>query len=625
VASEVDHCTELPSSRRTAAFQVIAQSKATARLIWACVLFICAVMVWGGSKGYDFSDEAFDLITIAHPYDGVSDFGRIWHVLYVLAGGSVAIMRLACFAILSACGILFAFTALRFSGAETARARDRLTVAAGVTACVSWQYTAWKPTPDYNMLDLSALLLFFSALLMSELPVRSVDKKSGSALRLFVPSLLCGLSLAILVLTKATTAVLAVSLGLLWLFMLRPSRPMLRLGTAAGTALLVLSVSMIAIDGSISAFIEAKVQAVMLLIPPQGGALPHGIDRSLTGQFFKPLWKVAEVASFSLVLLGLGLSWSWSVIPGRNAAPRQWLASALAFLIAALVAWSRFEDLQAGQTFLGYRVWRLPLILVSLAFCLRLVWLVRFHISPRERKLAIAACILMAAPAAYSFGSDSLLIWHMMGGGIFWAGAMILLAGIAPQISRRGLLVSVALLCGATGSALLASVIAEPGRIGKPLWQQTVSVRVGPRHSLLSVNRAAADYITAFQHAAGEQGFAIGTPVIDLSEEGPGLTFALGGTALGQPPWLMSDGDLTNESERQQTLALEAAGAPRKLDQIPRDVLRRAWIITGDPAYLHMVQPAVTRIGLNFPMAYRLVYRRTRNDLGRTQALWKPL
>lgn len=623
MAFQADRRNALASSQGVPTFPLSAKLKVTSRLVWACVLFICAVMIWGRTKGYEFSDEAFDLITIDRPYDGVSDFGRIWHILYVAAGGSVAILRLVCFAILSGCGILFAFIALCLVGSEKTDARDHLTVAAGVAACVAWQYTAWKPTPDYNMLDLGALLLFFSSLMMSELPARSVDENAAPNLRIFGPSLLCGFSLAILALTKATSAVLAASLGLVWLFLLRPSRPLLRLGTAAVTAVVLLTISMIAIDGSISAFIEAKSQAVMLLIPAQGG-FPHDIDQSIIGHFSKPPWKVAEATSFALILLSAGVAWCWSVVPRCSDSNQYWLAPALAFLIAGMVAWWRFEDLEVGQTFLGFRVWRLPLLLVSLAFCVRVLWLASFRISLRERKLATAAWILMTVPAAYSFGSGTLLLWHMVGASIFWAGAMILLASTAPEMARRSLLLSIALLSSATSAGLITSVIVDPGSIRAPLWQQIISVPVGPRHSLVSMNRAAADYITTFQRAAGEQGFAIGIPVIDLSEEGPGLTFALGGTALGQPPWLMSDGDLTNDAEKRQTLATQATGIPRNLNQMPRDRLRNAWIITGDPAYLQIVQPVVTKLGLNFPDGYRVVYRGTRRDLGRTQILWKP-
>ena len=613
----------LPPSQRVHLIQVRADLKVTVRLVWTFVLFICATMVWARTKGYEFSDEAFDLIAISHPFNGVSDFDRIWHIVYVAAGGSFALLRLVCFAVLSACGFLFALMALRFSGSEMALTRDRLTVAAGVTTCVVWQYTAWKPTPDYNMLNLSALLLFVSTLLMSELPVRSADQKATSAFWSFGPGILCGLSLSILALTKATTAVLAVLLGVIWLFLLRPPRPLLRLGTAAVTAVVLLALAMIAIDGSIFAFIQAKIQAVVLLIPPQGG-IPHDIDRSITAAFSKPLWKIAEVASFTLILLGVGLAWCWSVAPASNGSFKRWPASILALLIAAMVAWWRFEDFEVGQVFLGFRVWRLPLLLVSLAFCVRLLWPIRRGISSRERNLIAAACILVIAPAAYSFGSETLLLWHMVGSSIFWVGAMIVLAGTAPQIARRDLLLSVALLSSAISAGLFISVIVDPGHIGTPLWQQTISVPIGSERSLVSVNRVAADYIAAFQRAAAEQGFVIGTPVIDLSEEGPGLTFALGGTALGQPPWLMSDGDLRNESDILQTLATEAADAPRKLSQVSRETLRGAWIITGDPAYLHTMQPIAAEIGLNFPARYRLVYRATRSDLGWTQVLWKP-
>lgn len=598
-------------------------SRAITLLVWTCVLLICAVMVWGRGKGYDFSDEAFRLITIDSPYDDTSDFGRFWHPVYVAVGGSVPILRLVGFAVLSACGFLFASMILRFARLNVALGRSRLTVSAGVAACVAWQYQGWRPTPDYNLLDLSALLLFFCSLLMSGSPAHVVDDKAMPVLRVLGLGFLCGLSLAVLALTKATSAILALFLGLLWLVLFRPSRSLLGLATAATAAVVLLAAAMVAIDGSIPAFIGGKIKALALLIPPQGGA-PNNIDVSVTGTLSKPLLKVIEAASFALILLGIGFAWSCSVITERGRNQRIWLASALALLIAALVTWWRFGDLQVGQTFVGFRVWRLPLLFVLLAFSARVLWLVRFRIAPRDRGLAAAALILAIAPVAYSFGSDGLLIWKMDGATIFWAGAMILVAGITPQTARSGLFLSISLLCGATTIGLMASVVSFPGRIGAPLWQQTEGVRVGPRHSLVFVNRAAAAYITAFQRAARKHGFIPGTPVVDLSEEGPGLTFALGGRVIGQPPWLLSIGDMTNKSQIRRTLAAEEAAVARNLNQTSHGLLRRSWVITGDPAYSDTVHRVASRIGLRFPDGYRLVYRGTRGDVGRVQALWKP-
>src|SRR5215469_14154727 len=83
-----------------------------------CVLIYWAMFLWASGRGYDFSDEAFQLITISDPDSyrlGDTDFGQIWHPLYVLLNGSIAELRVAAFVVLTTCGAVFAASILRFA------------------------------------------------------------------------------------------------------------------------------------------------------------------------------------------------------------------------------------------------------------------------------------------------------------------------------------------------------------------------------------------------------------------------------------------------------------------------------------------------------------------------------
>jgi len=592
-----------------------------------CVAAYCAVFFWASGRGYEFFDEAFDLATIADPsaYSGVSDFGHLWHPLYAALNGSIALLRIAGFLIVSACGALFGVTVARFSDARARFSSTRFAIVLGVTICVSWQYQTWKATPDYNMLNLCALLLFFSGLLDAARFGSMGDGRSSFYRDTLGPAALCGVGITLMALAKGTTAVLAVVLGFAWVVLLRPRRPFACIILTGLLAAVLLAIAMIVIDGDISTFIDHKIRAFEALNPPGTRGDVHGIMTSVAGPFSKERWKIAEALISAAILFALGLAWSCLLTSVRSEARWRWAAHVIAAVIAILVLWWRDQDIQYLETFMGFRLWRLPLAFVLIAFAMRILWLKRFRIDRSQARILMAAGLLAVAPVAYSFGTDNLLIWHMAGAGIFWAAAMMVLTALLPGPIRENLWRAIALLCGMTSVGLLLSVMITPGRIGAPVWEQTVTVRLGRQASRLAVNAVAADYIRAFQSAARAGGFAAGTPVIDLSEMGLGLSFALGGRPLGAPPWLISNGALARESERRGTIALQAAGVPRHLADVQVADLRRAWVITGDPMYLDLMQPVLISLGLNFPEGYRAVSRAKRSDLGWGQVLWKPL
>jgi hypothetical protein len=586
-----------------------------------------AIFFWASGRGYEFFDEAFDLTTIADPsaYSSVSDFGHLWHLLYVSLNGSIALFRIAGFLILSACGALFGLAVAQFSDERDRFSSARLAAILGVAICVSWQYQTWKATPDYNMLNLCALLLFFSGLLDAARFGRAIDGKTKFYRDTLVPAALCAIGLSLMALTKATTAVLAVLLGLIWVVFLRPRRPFACILLTALFGAVLLAIAMFVIEGNISIFIENKIRTFEALNPAGTGGDVHGIMTSVVGPFSKEWWKIAEALIFAAILFALGFAWSWLLTAGGSKARWRWATHLIAAVIGILLLWWRDQDMDAMESFMGFRLWRLPLAFVLIAFAVRILWLTRFRIDRLHARILMAAGILAVAPLAYSFGTGNLLIWHVAGAGIFWAAAMIVLSSLLPVSFREDVWHATAFFCAATSVGLLLSVMIAPGRIGAPVWEQTVTVRLGKQASHLAVNAVAANYIETFQSAARANGFDIGTPVIDLSEMGLGLSFALGGKPLGAPPWLISDGALAKESERRGTIALQAAGVPRLLADVPIADLRRAWVITGDPVYLDLMQPVLTSLGLKFPEDYRAVSRTSRGDLGWGQVLWKPL
>lgn len=602
-------------------------SRAGIWLTGLCVLSYWAVFLWASGRGYDFSDEAFHLITISNPLSygiGDTEFGQIWHPLYVVLNGSIAGLRVAAFAILTACGALFTVAILRFTDGGIKLNAASITIVLGIAATVGWQYPAWRATANYNILNLSALLLFFAGLFdaarlgsRSQSPAICVSSAMWRAL-------LCALGIDLMVLTKATTPVVAVPLGIALVFLLRLRRPFYFIALTAGVTTFLLVMWMIVIDGGIVAFIDTKIHALSYLRTSDGDV--NGVAASVSAALSKRWTDVWQAGSFAAVLLALGLIWSCLLVPPWNKrAELQWMSYVIAALIGFLILSWRDQDLQVAQSFRGFRLWRLPLLFVLLAFALRIFWLTKFRIDRERARILSAAAVLAIVPVGYAVGSNALLIWKVAEAGIFWAAAMTLLASLAPFAAREHLLPAIGFFCSATSLGLLIGTMQLPGRIGAPVWEQSVAVTLGPQTSRVAVNSVAADYIESFQRDARANGFAVGMPILDLSEFGPGLTFALGAKPVGVMSWLIGYGDAPDEAQRRAIIASEMPAARRELANVPIATLRRAWIITGAPAYAEIVRTVLTSRGINFPDGYHLVSRNSRSDLGWTQELWKPV
>ena len=72
----------------------------------------------------------------------------------------------------------------------------------------------------------------------------------------------------------------------------------------------------------------------------------------------------------------------------------------------------------------------------------------------------------------------------------------------------------------------------------QPLRQYDNIVEIGASGSKLILTQAFANYFQRIQKLATITGFEVNTPAIDLSGQSPGILYALGAKAIGQP-WML--------------------------------------------------------------------------------------
>ena len=217
--------------------------------------FIGILMVLGwllkySAYGIDFTDESLYLVWISNPFIysvSVTQFGFIYHPLYILLGGDIAVLRQANILITLglAWSLVYAFLTSIAPGLKNNRL-ILLTVSAGVATSVFFYFHSWLPTPSYNSLALQSLLISGIGLLL-------IEKTSHCANRL--GALLIGAGGWLAFMAKPSTA-LALALGV-FVYMLFSRKFSIRmLLLAIASALVFLLASALLIDRSILRFVE---------------------------------------------------------------------------------------------------------------------------------------------------------------------------------------------------------------------------------------------------------------------------------------------------------------------------------------------------------------------------------
>ena len=592
-----------------------AEIRQAAWIVPACLIFCAVLYVWAAPRGYDVSDDANALVWASSPFSyfyTVSEFGYLWHPVYWLVGGNIALFRLIGVLFLCVCGFALGGAMARFIGGRFSRGAG-LIIAITMAAGTFWQSSITPRTPNYNTLDLGFLLVFFAALMWAS--ARAVQP-SVKAARMgdAAAAAVAGLALGVLFLSKPTTALVAGITGLAWIILLPPRHIWLCLAVAAGSLSVLLLTTLQMIFGGLVQYMTGLTVSLHQFGLRRGDNEANILVHSLVGTFLEERQrKIVSALIFGAVLAVL--SGAVMLMPQRV---RSWksawqpaLGLAAAFGMGVVCVWWRITEFQGLATDPGYHLWRFAIPVAMLWTILLTAWMgINFQDRPARRML-IAAVFMMLAPLSYSFGTDTQLVFHMSGAAVFWAAGAIFLAAAGTPTWREALLSRFTILSGLATAGMLAGALIAPLRIHQTIFQQTEPVQVGADHATVLVDGETARYLRAFQASAASQGFAAGMPMIDLSEQGPGLAHALGAHILGTP-WLV-DGPFSKPTYYEAVLRAE-----------PREQLRAAWVITSREFSLQDYAALLTRLGLDFPGGYTLVGQAELPAMPWRQQLWKP-
>ena len=229
------------------------QDKLKLILVALCSVGTLSILFWllrYAYYGFDFTDEGFYLVWIANPflYEGsTTQFGFVYHPIFKLLGGDIAALRQ--FNIVITFGLAWALGYFYLVSLATGLKESRntlLAVSAGLSISALMVFDSWLLTPSYNSLNLQALLITATGLVLA---AKKIHRSS------IVGWLLIAIGGWLSLMAKPSTAIaLAVAVFIYLLLARKFSIRMFLLTVASALGLLLLSALLI--DGSVFAFVK---------------------------------------------------------------------------------------------------------------------------------------------------------------------------------------------------------------------------------------------------------------------------------------------------------------------------------------------------------------------------------
>lgn len=481
-------------------------------LIWWLVKF--------GAYGIDFTDESFYLLWIAEPYNyswPASQFGFIYHPVYSLLEGDVVALRR--FNILTTFILAWILCSMWMTNLSSTAKTSRvygLTVSAGLATSVLILFTSSISTPNYNSLNLQALLVTTIGLVMANKGVRCSS---------LIGWVLIGVGGWLAFMSKPTTA-LALGIGVLVYLVFSRKCSVQMIALSVVCALILLFFSAMLFDGSVTGFVKRIQLAADFSMLQDGGYSASEmlrIDRFDLGIRLR----TATILVLFMLFIGLYSVWKGWLLLGS-------LISIAFFVVTALLTLGQIHRTAGLGDFQG-------LLIFAIIGATAIFAIVRdsSRLKDISRSQWATAAFFLILPHIYAFGTNGNYWSQGSWAAIFW-----LLAGLtmlSPLGSDRVswmLLLPIALATQAVTATLLQTGLENPYRQPQPLRLNSSTLELGPEKSPIILSDSYATYISSAVSVADKAGFRSNTPVIDLTGQSPGIVFAIGAESIGQA-WLI--------------------------------------------------------------------------------------
>ena len=574
----------------------------------ATISAVSTVLIMGWTlkycaHGFNITDEGYHLNWISNPFIysfSISQFGYMYHPLYILVDENVAALRRLNVIITFTCALALVYAFLISYETKSRQKPIELSIIAmGLSTSALILFDNWLVTPHYNS-------LVFQALLITGCGVILIEGKSLTAR--IAGCFLVGVGGAFTFLAKPSSA-LVLALAVL-ITLLCSSRFPVKYATISSTiAALLVIITAVAVDGSVTTFVyRLQLGAQMAELLNSG----HSISESLRIDTFYLTAdaQLALVVFFALSFIGITAALTNS-FAGRVAAV---FSSCVSFLIIIVAVFN--------LSYFGARLGHFKAIIplgIALSFTLVGV-LVTYNFGLRSisRQQWSTAALFVIMPYIYAFGTNNNYWQHGSSAIIFWLlSALTLLGPLSQKFRTLYFLLPAIIAVQAITATLLHTGLEKPHVQPNPLRLSTNVYEVGGANSPLKISSEYVKYFNEVKTAAWAAGFDSDTPVIDLTGQSPGLLYVLRAESIGNA-WLIG----------KHPGSFDAAVAA--LQMVDCTKIANAWVLH-EPESRRTISPAILRtFGITFPDDYDEIGHWLTADgpgryAARSQSLYKPL
>lgn len=532
--------------------------------------------------GYDLTDEGYYLSSIAKPAEfsvSSTQFGFVYHPLYLLVGANVVLLRVSSLAVTVLLGTWLTHIAIA----------SRLPTSIAVGAISVLAINGWLISPNYNSLMIQSALLAAIGLALSFHNRKSIW-----------PPALIGMAgwLAFMAKPPSAAALGVLTVTCLALGRDRNFRPII---IAIAVASLALLASATIIDGSLGAFAIRLTKAV------EDGQILQGVgpvDGIFRFDGWPLQWKdealLAAVSALVAIATGLIGSGQWqkhksalSIVAGGG------LLAAVAMIMLNIQI---VPDVLARQV-----VWRILPFAAATGSVVGAAFPKWGNITATMRRDDWAMVIFLGSlPFVTALGSN--VNYWIVGGcaSVCWT-----LAGLrfVVAVSDRTAALPAIFVAQLNCLLLVISWGAHPYRQSQTLFEQLSIVPIGSGE--LRMSKDGATYVENILVHASRNGFRRGDPLLDLTGHAPGVAFALGALPVADP-WILGG------------YAGSQQFANRVMARTSCATIARAWVLV-EPGGPRALDPSGLGISLsNFRIVARMIGPATDYPAGGVQFLMRP-
>lgn len=485
-----------------------------------CVTLTIALLTYllhYANYGYDFTDEGFYLTWISTPYvyeSSVTQFGYIYHPLYVLTHGNIGLLRQFNIIFTFILASLFIFTCLIRTTTQHLSRLSLVTFSASIATTSTMLFRSWLATPNYNSLTLQGILLAATGLLLTESKKESIQ---------LIGILMTGTGGWLTFMAKPSSAILLAITTTIFI-LVSQTHTLKKLILIGSSALLFIIMSALLIDGSLIAFIHRLTNGMHY-------ANRLGSGHTLLHAFRIDHFQLTKHTRHYFLLLTLYMTLTAIGISFKNKLINYiCFISILCLPVLIATCLSKVEE----ATFAHFLILTAPVSWLIMS----LITLDIYDVIKRIRTDYHALTLMLLLPYLYAFGTNINYWMTSFAAAIFWITIPLSFFSLNPQRLSIRLLAFFGISCQLLTFAIIHASLETPYRQDQALHKNSVVTKIGAQQSPLILSEGYSRYVSDAQQVSSKANFKPQTGIIDLTGQSPGILYAIGAKNIGQP-WLI--------------------------------------------------------------------------------------